>query len=96
MLKLQQEQLNCLTETLARLQINPQGNHSSYRGPVICRGVSSLATLPGSAEGNVPLRHLLGLLPCRFLGGILLSIWETSTHRTAEPKFEGRRHRLTS
>ena len=37
MLKLQQEQLNCLTETLARLQINPQGNHSSYRGPVICR-----------------------------------------------------------
>ena len=35
MLKLQQEQLNCLTETLARLQINPQRNHSSYRGPVI-------------------------------------------------------------
>ena len=37
MLKLQQEQLNCLTETLARLQVNPQRNPSSYHGPVICR-----------------------------------------------------------
>lgn len=36
MLKLQQEQLKHLTETLAQLQINQQRNHS-YRGPVICR-----------------------------------------------------------
>lgn len=37
MLKLRQEQLNSLSETLARLQINPQRNLPSYRGPVICR-----------------------------------------------------------
>ena len=37
MLKLQQEQLTRLTETLAQLQITQQRNQSSYRGPVICR-----------------------------------------------------------
>lgn len=37
MLKLQQEQLNSLTETLAQLQMNQQRNHPPYRGPVICR-----------------------------------------------------------
>ncbi len=37
MLKLQQEQLNRLTETLAQLQINQQRNLSPYRGPVVCQ-----------------------------------------------------------
>lgn len=35
MLKLQQEQLNRLTEALAQLPINQQRNHPPYRGPVI-------------------------------------------------------------
>lgn len=37
MLKLQQEQLNRLTEALAHLQVNQSRDHSPYRGPVLCR-----------------------------------------------------------
>lgn len=37
MLRLQQEQLNRLTETLVQLQASQQRSHPPHRGPVICR-----------------------------------------------------------
>lgn len=37
MLKLQQQQLNRLTETLVQLQTSQQRNHPSYGGPLICK-----------------------------------------------------------
>lgn len=57
MLKLQQEQLNRLTNTLAQLQTGQQRHHPPYRGPVICRRCQQPGHFARECEGGrVPPR----------------------------------------
>ena len=51
MLKLQQEQLNRLTESLSQLQNNSQRNHPPYYGPVICKRCNQPGHLARECEG---------------------------------------------
>nr|XP_055049382.1 uncharacterized protein LOC129434476 [Misgurnus anguillicaudatus]XP_055049383.1 uncharacterized protein LOC129434476 [Misgurnus anguillicaudatus] len=52
MLKLQQEQLNKLTQSVALLQAPPPRSHLSYRGPIICRRCQKPGHFARECEGD--------------------------------------------
>ncbi|XP_056230621.1 uncharacterized protein LOC130168067 [Seriola aureovittata] len=63
MLMRQQEQLNRLTDSLAQLQTNQQRNHSTYRGPVICRRCQQPGHFARECEGGRALPRPRPLAP---------------------------------
>lgn len=90
MLKLQQGQLNQLTQRISHLQGSQPHSRTVFRGPIICRRCQQSGHIARECDG-VFLSTLS--LPCRPLSQVGRPTpprsRETSTRRTAEPQFGG-------
>ena len=54
MMKLQQEQLNQLMQSISRLQVSQQHNRTPFRGPIICRRCQQPGHIARECGARVP------------------------------------------